>query len=296
MTTHDYQALRTFAADIATETGRIIVEERPDRLAVSTKSTDTDVVTEMDQRAQDYLVEALRRHRPQDGFLGEEEGGGRAGESGISWVVDPIDGTVNYLYGIPAYSVSVAAVTGDPNVPGRWQPVAGAVVDPVSGAVYSAAAGHGATRTDADGTVRELAASTEQELGQALVATGFGYDPDRRAWQGAVLADLIPDIRDIRRIGSAALDLCRVAEGSVDAYYERGLNPWDLAAGWLIVAEAGGRVSGGLPRAGDPTQGSTAYPSADLVVAAGNVLHHSFVVRLEEAMSRVRERTDVTSA
>lgn len=279
----DVEFLRALAVEVATETGRIIVDERPERLEVATKSTETDVVTEMDQRAQDHIVEVLGRRRPQDGFLGEEEGETRVGESGITWVVDPIDGTVNYLYGVPAYSVSIAAVTGDPHTPGAWTPVAGAIVNPESGEVYSAALGHGATRQDADGRVRRLATSQEAGLGQSLVATGFGYAPARRAWQAAVLADLLPDIRDIRRIGSAALDLCRVAEGSVDAYYERGLNPWDLAAGWLIVTEAGGVVSGAGP---------TSAPSADLLVAAGNALHDSFVDRLERAMASV----DVTSA
>lgn len=298
-TTPDPTELRAIAVDVAVEAGRIIVEDRPLRLAVTTKSTETDVVTEMDQRAQDHIVAALAARRPEDGFVGEEVGGHRTGESGITWVVDPIDGTVNYLYSVPAYSVSIAAVVGDPLVPGRWQPVAGAIVNPVSGDVYSAARGAGATRTDRDGRVHDLQVTAEEDLGQALVATGFGYAADRRAWQAAVLADLITDIRDIRRMGSAALDLCRVAEGSVDAYYERGLNPWDLAAGWLVVTEAGGAVSGGLagPAAGDGQgEGSTAYPfaapSAELVVAAGNALHRLFVIRLERAMSAV----NVTSA
>ena len=295
VSTHAPEELRAIAVEVATGTGRIIVEDRPDRLAVATKSTQTDVVTEMDQRAQDHIVATLAARRPQDGFLGEEEGGNRAGESGITWVVDPIDGTVNYLYSLGAYAVSIAAVTGDPTLPGQWHPVAGAVVNPVSGDVYSAALGRGATRTDRRGRVHRLSTTGATDLSQALVATGFGYAAERRAWQGAVLADLIVDIRDIRRMGSAALDLCRVAEGSVDAYYERGLNPWDLAAGWLIVTESGGVVSGAGRGAG-----STAYPSAvpspDMVVAAGNALHRSFVIRLERAMDAARRAADVTSA
>lgn len=277
--------LRSVALQIAREAGRIIVDDRPSDLRVATKSTTTDVVTEMDQRAQDHIVAALRQHRPHDGFLGEEEGESHLGQTGITWVVDPIDGTVNYLYGIAAYSVSIAAVTGDPRVEGAWQPVAGAVVDPVSGTAFSAVLGGGATREDAGGRVTPLAVTDRSDLAQSLVATGFGYAPGRRAWQAAVLADLIADIRDIRRIGSAALDLCRVAEGSVDAYYERGLNPWDLAAGWLIVTEAGGVVSGV----------SRAYPSSDLVVAAGNALHESFVMRLRQGIARVTHIVDVTS-
>lgn len=278
----DVGALRALALDVALEAGRFIVDERPDELSVGTKSTATDVVTDMDQRAQDLIVGTLARLRPDDGFLGEEEGGSRRGRTGITWVVDPIDGTVNYLYGVPAYAVSVAAVTGDPSVDGGWSPVAGAVVNPVTGEAYSAALGQGATREDRDGSRTTLRVSTVDTLAQALVATGFGYAAARRAWQAAVLADLLPDVRDIRRIGSAALDLCRVAEGSVDAYYERGLHPWDLAAGWLVVTEAGGTVTG--------PEGDA--PCEDLVIATGNALRLPFVHRLEQALSTC----DVTSA
>ena len=277
----DGEVLRDIAVEVAGLAGRFIVEDRPSRLSVATKTTDTDVVTDMDQRAQDLIVRALRERRPDDGFLGEEEGSTRAGTTGVSWVVDPIDGTVNYLYGIPAYAVSIAAVVGDPRTTGAWRPVAGAVVNPVLGQTYSAAAGAGAVRTDSSGSTA-LQVSALDDLGQALVATGFGYAADRRAWQAAVLSGLLPDVRDIRRMGSAALDLCRVAEGSVDAYYERGLNAWDLAAGWVIVTEAGGTVTG---------RGEAA-PGSDLVVASGNALRAPFVERLERAMSEC----DVTSA
>jgi myo-inositol-1(or 4)-monophosphatase len=274
--------LRTIALEVAREAGRLIVDDRPDELLVATKSTATDVVTDMDQRAQDLIVRSLADRRPHDGFLGEEEGDTHLGESGVTWVVDPIDGTVNYLYNIPAYAVSIAAVTGDPRVEGAWSPVAGAVVNPVTGEAFTAARGEGATREDHSGRRTILRVSSVETLDQALVATGFGYAAPRRAWQAAVLADLLPDIRDIRRMGSAALDLCRVAEASVDVYYERGLHPWDLAAGWLIVTEAGGLVSG--PGGGRPGEG--------LVVAAGNAVRDSFVMRLEQAMAAC----DVTSA
>ncbi|MCA1781577.1 MAG: inositol monophosphatase family protein [Dermatophilaceae bacterium] len=273
--------LRAIALEIAREAGRFIVDERPDELRVGTKSTVTDVVTDMDQRSQDLIVSSLARLRPDDGFLGEEEGTAHLGGTGITWVVDPIDGTVNYLYGVPAYAVSIAAVTGDPRVEGAWAPIAGAVVNPVTDEAYSAARGSGATREDRWGRTSDLRVSSLDSLGQALVATGFGYSAPRRAWQAAVLADLLPDVRDIRRIGSAALDLCRVAEGSVDVYYERGLHAWDLAAGWLIATEAGGVVTG-LGRA---------HPGEDLVIATGNALRDSFVMRLEQAMSTC----DVTS-
>jgi myo-inositol-1(or 4)-monophosphatase len=278
----DYGVLRDIAAEVAGLAGRFIVEERPDSLSVTTKTTATDVVTEMDQRAQDLIVRELTGRRPDDGFLGEEEGSTRTGSTGITWVVDPIDGTVNYLYGIPAYAVSIAAVVGDPSTTGGWRPVAGAVTNPVTGETYVAAQGHGAVRMDRTGHPTGLRVSGQEDLGQALVATGFGYAAERRAWQAAVLAGLLPDVRDIRRMGSAALDLCRVAEASVDAYYERGLNAWDLAAGWVIVTEAGGVVNG---------RGS-APPGADLVVASGNALRGPFVERLERAMSDC----DVTSA
>lgn len=274
--------LRVIALEVAREAGRFIVDDRPDELRVDTKTTATDVVTDMDQRAQDLIVGSLARRRPGDGFLGEEEGDTHLGRTGVTWVVDPIDGTVNYLYGVPSYAVSIAAVTGDPRVDGAWSPVAGAVVNPVTGEAYSAARGAGATREDGGGRSTTLRVGSVDTLAQALVATGFGYAAPRRAWQAAVLADLLPDIRDIRRMGSAALDLCRVAEGSVDLYYERGLHPWDLAAGWLIVTEAGGVVTG-LGRE---------YPCEDLVIATGNALRAPFVMRLEQAMSAC----NVTSA
>jgi myo-inositol-1(or 4)-monophosphatase len=253
------EELESLAAEVAREAGRLIVEERPPGLGVSkTKSSATDVVTVMDQRAQDLLRTRLRSARPQDGFLGEEEGGG-AGTSGLTWVVDPIDGTVNYLYGIPAYAVSVAAVVGDPTARGRWRPVVAAVVDPERGQVFHARLGGGAWRRSDDGAApQRLQVGDQAELSQALVGSGFGYEAPVRVWQTKVLLEVIPQVRDIRRIGSAALDLCHVADGELDAYFERGLNPWDMAAGWLVLTEAGGTF-GGL--AGAPAD-------AGMVVAA----------------------------
>lgn len=252
------EELEALAAEVAREAGRLIVDDRPASLGVSkTKSSATDVVTVMDQRAQDLLRARLRSARPLDGFLGEEEGGG-TGTSGVTWVVDPIDGTVNYLYGIPAYAVSVAAVVGDPTTPGRWRPVAGAVVDPERDQVFHARHGGGAWRSQNGGAPVRLQAGDQAELSQALVGSGFGYEAHVRVWQTKVLLEVIPQIRDIRRIGSAALDLCHVADGGLDAYFERGLNPWDMAAGWLVLTEAGGRF-GGL--AGAPAD-------SDMVVAA----------------------------
>ncbi|NYG05525.1 myo-inositol-1(or 4)-monophosphatase [Phycicoccus badiiscoriae] len=266
------EALEALAVDVCREAGRLIVGERPADLGVAkTKSSATDIVTVMDQRAQDLLRSRLQDARPSDGFLGEEEGG-TDGRSEITWVVDPIDGTVNYLYGIPSYAVSVAAVVGDPTVPGAWRPVAGAVVNPVTQELFHARAGSGAWLRRGDAPAVRLEIADPPPLGQALVGTGFGYATTRRAWQARVLLDVLPQVRDIRRIGSAALDLCAVAAGNLDAFYERGLNPWDMAAAWLVLTEAGGVVSG---LGGEP-------PSPTMVVAAATTLHtelHEVVLR-----------------
>ena len=266
--------LEAIAVDVARSAGRLVVDERPDAVEVAwTKSTATDVVTVMDQRSQDHLIARLREARPDDAVLGEESGGA-TGTSGITWVIDPIDGTVNYLYGIPAYAVSVAAVVGDPTTPGAWRPCAGAVFNPVADEMFAARAG-GGSRVVVGGRERPLVPKACTDLGQALVGTGFGYAADRRERQARLLLDVLPRVRDIRRHGSAALDLCGVAAGRLDAYYETGLNPWDLAAGWLVATEAGVLV-GGLDGPAEPltwacVQGlDPAFP--DLVKAG--TLHH----------------------
>ena len=257
--------LESLAVHVATEAGRLVVEQRPGNLSVAeTKSTITDIVTEMDQRSQDLLIARLGAARPDDGFYGEERGGSD-GSSGLTWVVDPIDGTVNYLYDIPAYAVSVAAVIGDPRVPGGWRPVAGAVVNPVSGEVFRAHAGGGAWRSRGRLGPEQVRVGRTDRADLALIGTGFGYAVARRRWQAEVLARVLTEVRDIRRIGSAALDLCHVADGTLDGYYERGLNPWDMAAGWLVLTEAGGQVSG---LASD-------HPSGEMVLAAGPDLHEA---------------------
>jgi myo-inositol-1(or 4)-monophosphatase len=260
----DLAELERLCVEFATEAGRFIRDERPPRMGVAaTKSTETDVVTVMDRRSEELLHQLIHAARPDDGILGEE-GADVSGTSGLTWVVDPIDGTVNYLYEVPAYAVSVAVVVGDPATQGGWRPVAGAVSDPSLRLVHHARRGGGAwTRSEAPdgGPAVRLAVSTEDRIGRTLLATGFGYAPEVRARQAEVLRRVLPEVRDIRRIGSAALDLVRVADGSVDAYAESGLNAWDLAAGWLIVEEAGGVVVGDGPA-----------PGTSLTVAAGPAL------------------------
>ena len=250
--------LEQVACDVARAAGSLVVDERPDELGVSAKSTRTDVVTVMDQRSQELLLRLLAERRPDDGVLGEEEGGS-SGTSGLTWVVDPIDGTVNYLYGIPAFAVSVAAVTGDPTQAGGWQAVVGAVLNPVTGELFHAQRGGGARLTTVAGS-RALAVNAVADLGLALVGTGFGYAAEVRARQAAVLLELLPRVRDIRRHGSAALDLCAVAAGRLDAYYETGLNAWDRAAGELVAAEAGAVLGG--PRASSGPRQELTWVSA----------------------------------
>ncbi len=202
---------------------------------VTTKSTPTDPVTVVDTETERFVRERLAELRPDDAVLGEEFGGERGEPGAVRWIVDPIDGTVNFLYGVPAYAVSLGAQVDGVSV-------AGAVADVVHGTVYAAALDGGAREISPDGTVRELRANPITDPALALVATGFGYARARREKQGRVLAQLLPAVRDVRRIGSAALDLCMVAAGRADAHYEHGLSPWDWAAGALIAQEAGAVV------------------------------------------------------
>lgn len=207
------------------------------RAEVSTKSTPTDMVTEMDRASESLIVNALRTRRPDDGFVGEE-GADTPGTSGVRWVIDPIDGTTNYLYAFPGFAVSIAAEL-------NGEVVAGVVHDALHRDVFCAARGRGATRNGAP-----IHASAQRELSDSLVGTGFSYDPQRRERQAKVLVEVLPRVRDIRRMGAAAVDLCSVACGRLDAFYERGLGPWDLAAGGLIAQEAGAAVGdlwGGPP-------------------------------------------------
>jgi myo-inositol-1(or 4)-monophosphatase len=232
------ETLLALAERAARAAGDLVRDGRRDDLAVSaTKSSPTDVVTEMDTAAESLLARILLTERPEDGLLGEE-GGLRPGTSGLTWVVDPIDGTVNYLYRVPAYAVSVAVVAGEPD-PQTWTVLAGCVHNPETGETWTATRGGGARLNG-----RPVPGPEEVAMSQALVGTGFGYTVERRRRQAQVVATLLPRVRDIRRFGAASLDLCAVATGRLDAYYERGLKPWDLAAGGLVAEESGARLAG----------------------------------------------------
>jgi myo-inositol-1(or 4)-monophosphatase len=207
------------------------------RAEVGTKTSATDMVTEMDRASEALIVAGLRAARPEDAIVGEE-GTADAGTSGVRWVVDPLDGTTNYLYGIPGFAVSIAAEVAD-------ESVAGVVADPLHGDVFTARRGGGAWRNG-----EPIAVTGRTDLAQALVGTGFSYEAERRRRQAAVLEQVLPHVRDIRRFGAAAVDLCWVGCGRIDAFYERGLGRWDYAAGALVAREAGARVGdldGGPP-------------------------------------------------
>ena len=242
--------LLDLATKVAVAAGRLLIESGGRPEVVATKSSPTDVVTEADQAAEALIRDLIAEARPGDRILGEEGGetgsqGGQGGQSSVRWIVDPLDGTVNYLYGLPDWAVSIAA-----EVDGTV--VAGAVFVPRRDELYSARAGGGAWLSsgaldwrgeDAGSPVR-LACNRDVPLAQALVATGFGYESGRRQVQADVLRAVLPRVRDIRRGGSAATDLCSVASGTVDAYYERGVNLWDIAAGGLVATEAGAQMTG----------------------------------------------------
>jgi len=263
---NDPAHLRSVAETLAGEAAAFVRRRRgevfgPDagaegNAAVRTKTTPTDPVTIVDTETERLLRDRLAQLRSGDPVLGEEIGGpadpAEHAAGSVTWVLDPIDGTVNFVYGIPAYAVSVAAQIDGVSV-------AGAVADVIGERVYSAAAGLGAHVIDEQG-IQPLRCTAVDDLSMALVGTGFAYSQRRRTAQAALVAKILPIVRDVRRIGSAAMDLCMVAAGRLDAYYEHGLHVWDSAAGALIAAEAGARVV--LPEPGDPDS------TAALVVAA----------------------------
>lgn len=231
------QALADLARSIAEEAAGLLLSGRGRVTVVQTKSSPTDVVTEMDEAAEKLIRGRLQAARPGDSILAEE--GGLTGVGGrVRWIVDPLDGSVNYLYGLPDWAVSVAAEVGG-------TVVAGVVCAPLRDSVFTATLGGGAwLHSGSPAGPRRLACRSGAQLAGALIATGFGYAAARRAEQGKVVAALLPQARDIRRGGSAAIDLCSVAAGQVDGYYEQGVHAWDIAAGALIATEAGAVVGG----------------------------------------------------
>ena len=232
--------LRALAEDVAREAGAQLLEAFAGPvIGLSTKSTPTDLVSDADEAAQELIFSRLLAARPDDGLMGEE-GGDREGTSGLRWVVDPLDGTSNFLYRLPQWAVSIAVEDADGGV-------AGAVYDPPRDQMWSATRG-GKALLDGE----TVTGSAREELGKALISTGFGYDAEVRRAQAAIVADLLPDVRDIRRFGAAALDLAWCAAGRYDAFFERGVHHWDVAAGALLCECAGLVVE---PLAPAPPQG-----------------------------------------
>jgi myo-inositol-1(or 4)-monophosphatase len=245
----DTGELLALAERVATEAGEMLLAGAGDlRLDVTTKTSGTDMVSEMDRAAEALIVKGILAARPDDAILGEETGA-RDGTSGVRWVIDPLDGTTNYLYRHPVWAVSVAA-----EVDGEV--VAGVVAAPGVRETFTAGRGLGARLNG-----QPISVSGETELASALVGTGFGYLAARRGLQAAVLPHVLPAVRDIRRYGVASLDLCWVACGRLDGYFEAGGQPWDVAAGLLIAAEAGA-VAAGL-------DGGPVAPESVMVAAPG---------------------------
>ena len=221
--------LLELAKRVGREAGELL-QKRPTTFEVSTKSTAIDVVTQMDSQSETHIVSEILKARPDDGIIGEE-GSERTSKSGITWVIDPLDGTVNYLYGLPGWNVSIAAKDSA-------GVVVGVVVAPTINSTWYASRGGGAFLNE-----QPITCNDGVELNRALIATGFAYDLDARPAQLAQLSELLNRIRDIRRNGAAAVDLCHVAMGALDGYFEKGLQEWDLAAGGLIASEAGAKVT-----------------------------------------------------
>lgn len=218
------------AKDAARRGGQLLLDHRKRGLSgVMTKTTNTDLVSDADRAAEELVAALITAAFPDDGILGEE-GASIDGSSGRRWIVDPLDGTTNFVYGFESFCVSIG-------LEDESGPLAGCVHDPVRGETFTASRGAGA---ELDG--QAIRPTTTVDVARALVGTGFSYRADQREWQARVVSHLLPRIRDIRRVGSAALDLCWVAAGRLDAHVERGLAPWDHAAGALIAAEAGAVV------------------------------------------------------
>jgi myo-inositol-1(or 4)-monophosphatase len=226
----DARAMLDLASRAATEAGSMVIQTPAHTVRASTKSSPTDFVTEMDRAAEQLILGTILAARPDDGLMGEE-GASKASQSGISWLIDPIDGTTNYLRGIPNFSVSIAAVTED-------ETVAGVVYDPTLDETFTAIRNQGAALNGAP------IECSRTPLAESIIGTGFSYSAAERERQAELLRAVLPAVGDIRRPGSAAVSLCWVACGRLDAFYEADLEPWDFAAGSLIALEAGADVQG----------------------------------------------------
>jgi len=248
--------LLVLAEGVAKSAGELLCN-RPDSFNINQKSSARDFATQMDHASEKLIVESILAARPDDGIIGEE-GASRISGSGITWVIDPIDGTVNYFYNLPGWNISIAAKD-------EQGVLIGVVYAPTINSLWRASRGGGAFLND-----REIRVSTSDSLADSLIATGFSYDLAERKDQGRLLAELIPLVRDIRRNGAAAVDLCHVASGALDGYFESGLKEWDLAAGGLIAREAGALVTG---RMGAPA-------GEAMVLAAGPALHALLVLEI----------------
>ena len=261
MTDLSASAALALATKAAREAGALLLElRRSPATGIRSKSSATDLVSEADERAERAIVATIRRRRPDDALVAEE-GSSAEGSSGVSWYVDPLDGTINYLYGIPQWSVSICcADTGGP--------LAGVVFDPLRDELFTAARGGGAHLAG-----RRLAVTDKRDLASALIATGFGYVAAQREAQGRIVANVVGEVRDLRRFGSAALDLSWVAAGRWDGYFESVEQPWDWMAGAMFVREAGGRVTLLDPK--DP-----AFPR---IIASGPGIHDELVALLARA-------------
>jgi myo-inositol-1(or 4)-monophosphatase len=255
------------AFDLAQAAGTTLLD-RPAVLELDEKSTPTDIVTHMDKAAEALIVEGLIQARPHDGLLGEE-GAEREAQSGRTWVIDPIDGTINYMYQLPFWCVSIGLVDSD----GRG--IVGVVHAPALNKTWIAKRDGGAWLVSSANT-RRITVSSQENLAFALMGTGFGYSSERRSQQARVLNTVLPQIRDIRRLGSCAIDLCLVAEGQLDGFYEKGVHTWDHAAGSLIALEAGAQVSGlfGQPAGNDMFVATNPHIHRDLLTILESVNAH----------------------
>ena len=263
----DAEALLAIGVELATRAAEVHDEGRKKILRVEEKGSPFNLVTEIDRRAERVIVDGVIAARPDDAILGEE-GTSREGTTNVRWMVDPLDGTANYVYGYPAYAVAIGVEVGG-------LPVAGVVFDTARHVLYAAVRGGGATANN-----DPISASGRRDVPTAMMATGFSFDPELRERQGEVLTRLLPRVRDVRRSGAASIDLCSLASGAIDAYYEGGLAPWDVAGGIVIAEAAGARVlRGTVP----------GYP--DVSVIGGNAeLLSSLMPVLEEAGFRLENR------